>query len=453
MKSIHLIIVLIFCFGCSKSGVPVPTYSEHKPLDLQRGVSTVKNIVIKDFIKFDDDLDQIPDNIKVSINLTSPVPLCDFFQILIDQGINIVADIGCYIDELSSDEKEASLNVKKQEKPKLQTVSMPSYHGTLRNLLQSLQISHGLFFKYKSGVLIVRKTSPAYVKVLMPGTQENLIKLLTSFGVNESFYDELSSRIVFNTDYYTYLTIYDYFKNNPYLTLVIFDVMILEAQDDFEYNQGIDWSQIAASLSELYSNPFTASLSGSDDSFIINLGAEHLSLQSVVKSLEELKNFSVLQSARISILNGSTAELDVSEKIPYVKEITISALDGATDNVAQGYEFGTVSSGLLLRLKPSISGNIISTQFTANIQSLVAFLKVGTAPNIIQQPQISTRKIENQIVCRAGETTLIGGLKYNKGSVSRSSLSWLELGLDNKEIKSFSVSILINSEVVRYVFS
>ena len=457
MKYFYLLITLVLCSGCVQPSFQVPVYDEHKPLDLHRNKTTVKNVVVKDFIKFDDDLDKIPDDITVSINLTAPVPLCDFFQILIDQGINIVADIGCYVDQ-NTEQKDSSFSdsnsvSKKKDKPKLQTVSMPAYHGTLKTLLQSLQISHGLFFKYKQGVLIIRKTSPAYVKVLMPGTQENLIKLLNSFGVQDSFYDELSSRIVFNTDYYTYLTIFDYFKDNPYLTLVVFDIMILESQDSHKYKHGIDWSQLTANLSDLYDNPFEFSVTGSDDGFSFNLGSGHLSLQAVVESLDELKDFSVLQSARISVLNGSTAELDVSEKIPYVKEITVSSIDNSSDTVAQGYEFGTVSSGLILKLKPSVSGNIISTQFTGNIQSLVEFLEVGTEPNLVRQPQISIRKIDNQIVFRAGETTLIGGLKYNKGSVSRSSLSWLKTGLDNQETSQFSVSILINSEVIRYVFS
>nr|WP_319393329.1 hypothetical protein [uncultured Desulfobacter sp.] len=453
MKYFYLIMTLFFCAGCAQPSFKVPVYNEHKPFDLHRSKSTVKEVVVKDFIKFDDDLDKIPDDIQVSINLTAPVPLCDFFQILIDQGINIVADIGCYIEQPTETKDATNLATEKKETPRLQTVSMPAYHGTLKTLLQSLQISHGLFFKYKQGVLIIRKTSPAYVKVLMPGTQENLIKLLNSFGVQDSFYDELSSRIVFNTDYYTYLTIYDYFKNNPYLTLVVFDIMILEAQDSHTYKHGIDWSQLAASLTDLYEDPLKFSVTGSNDGFSLNLGGGHLSLQSVVESLDELKDFTVLQSARISVMNGSTAELDVSEKIPYVKEITVSSIDGATDTVAQGYEFDTVSSGLILKLKPSVSGNIISTQFTGNIQSLIEFLEVGTEPNLVRQPQISIRKIDNQIVFRAGETTLIGGLKYNKGSVSRSSLSWLRMGLDNQETTQFSVSILINSEVIRYVFS
>ncbi len=460
MKYFYLVMTLIFCAGCVQPSFKVPVYDEHKPLDLHRNKSSIRNVFVKDFIKFDDDLDKIPDDIKVSINLIAPVSLCDFLQILIGQGINIVADIGCSVEQ-NIEQNDSSLPgspsagpvSKKKEEPKFQTVSMPSYHGTLKTLLQSLQISHGLFFKYKQGVLIIRKTSPAYVKVVMPGIQENLIKLLSSFGVQDSFYDELSSRIVFNTDYYTYLTIYDYFKNNPYLTLVVFDIMILESQDSHIYKHGIDWSQLAVSLSDLYDNPFEFSATGSDDGFSLNLGGGHLSLQSVVESLDELKDFSVLQSARISVMNGSTAELDVSEKIPYVKEITVSSMHDSSDTVAQGYEFGTVSSGLILTLKPSVSGNIISTQFSGSIQSLIEFLEVGTEPHLVRQPRTSIRKIDNQIVFRAGETTLIGGLKYNKGSVSRSSLSWLKTGLDNQETMQFSVSILINSEVIRYVFS
>lgn len=454
MKYLHVILLSIICSGCAVPSFKVPVYDTHEPLDLHRSKTSIRDVVVKDFIKFDDDLDKIPDDVKVSINLISPVPLCDFFQILIDQGINIVADFGCYADvEYVAEPEPSSPGIEKTKTTNYQTISLPAYHGTLKTLLKSLQISHGLFFKYKQGVLIIRKTSPAYVKVLMPGTQENLIKLLSSFGVRESFYDELSSRIVFNTDYYTYLTIYDYFKNNPYLTLVIFDIMILEAQDSHTYKHGIDWSRLSSSLTDLYEDPLKFSVTGSEDGFSLNLGAGYLSLQSVVESLDELKDFTVLQSARISVMNGSTAELDVSEKIPYVKEITVSSMDKVSDTVAQGYEFGTVSSGLILKLKPSVSGDIISTQFTGNIQSLVEFLEVGTESNLVRQPQISIRKIDNQIVFKAGETTLIGGLKYNKGSVSRSSLSWLKTGLDNQETSQFSVSILINSEVIRYVFS
>lgn len=452
------ILCFVFLTGCAHSPFTVPVNDKHLALDLQRSAQTVKEITVKDFIKFDDDLDTIPDKITVSINLISPVPLCDFFQILIDQGINIVADFGCYADVEYVEDSDSSPNSEKTNKPEktktvnYQTISLPAYHGTLKTLLKSLQISHGLFFKYKQGVLIIRNTSPAYVKVLMPGTQENLIKLLASFGVEDSFYDELSSRIVFNTDYYTYLTIYDYFKNNPYLTLVVFDIMILESQDSQSYKNGVDWSQLAANLSSLYSDPLTLGVTGSSDGFAINLGAGHLSLQAVIESLDELKKFTVLQSARISIMNGFTAELDVSEKIPYVKAVTVTSVDGSSDTVAQGYEFDTVSSGLILKLKPSVTGNVISTQFTGNIQSLVDFLEVGSEPNLVRQPQLSIRKIDNQIVFRAGETTLIGGLKYNKGGVSRSSLSWLKMGLDNQETMQYSVSILINSEVVRYVF-
>ncbi|WP_211251909.1 hypothetical protein, partial [Desulfobacter vibrioformis] len=61
MKYFHLILLLIICAGCSAPSFKVPVYNEHKPLDLHRSKTSIRNVVVKDFIKFDDDLDKIPD--------------------------------------------------------------------------------------------------------------------------------------------------------------------------------------------------------------------------------------------------------------------------------------------------------------------------------------------------------------------------------------------------------
>lgn len=429
MKNL-MFIFIIFIVGCTgKQSFEIPELKEAQPFEKSSNPS-VRSITIKDFLTLDHDLNQIPDDIKIVINLLQPVPLATFFQMLIEQGVNIVSDLGVEDERM---------------------ISMPSFNGILKDLLKSVQISHGLFFNYQNGVLICRTLSPAYVKVLMPGTQNSLIKLLNSFGVENSFYDELSSRIVFKTDFYTYKSIFDYFKNNGYLTLVYFDIMVLERAETKDFKHGIDWSGLAATIQDLTNNYANISSSG-DGIFNLQLGSSFGSLQSVFLSLDELKNFNILQSARISALNGSTCSLDVSEKIPYVTSIKIGRLEGSNDQITQGYEFDQVSSGLVLSIKPSVSGNIISLLFNAKIQSVNDFLEIGSQNQLIKQPIVSTRNLKNQIVFRAGETALIGGLKYNKVGLTKSSLSWLKSGFKIHETRSFLVSILIKSEVVRYVF-
>lgn len=451
MKRLILLIIL-FSFGCAAK-TPFVVHQDLKPVSMVKNNNYgVREIKIKDFLTLEANLNDIPFGMPVVINLVQPITLNDFFQLLIDQGINIVADLNP--PEQKSSKTVGQPGTKTVKATPEKKISMPSFNGELRNLLKSVQQSHGLFFTYKNDVLVVRQDSPAYVKVIMPGIQVNLIKLLSSFGVDNAFYDELSSRIVFKTDFHTYTTIADYFRNNGYLTLAYFDVIILETAENQKYDHGFDWSGFAALLEDVVSTPFTGGIvAGLDGSFNLTFGKDNFSLESVFKSLNSSSEFEVLQSARVSALNGSVCSLDVSEKIPYIESVTIAALEGSTDGVTSGYEFNTVSSGLTLKLKPTINGNLISLSFDAQIQSVNEFLEVGTSGNKIQQPVVQTRNLKNQIVFNAGDTALIGGLKYTKGGQEKSGLSFIKSGFRSNENKSFYISILIKSEVVRYVFT
>lgn len=425
------ILIFIFLTGCSiKAPFDVPKDFKFESLQkIQQ--PAIRIIKIKDFLTIESNLDDISDDKIIVINLLKPVTLDIFFQMLIEQDINIIADLKDSAERL---------------------ISMPAYKGSLKNLLKSIQISHGLFFIYDNGILICRETVPAYVKVVMPGIQSKMIALLESFGVENSFYDQLSSRIIFRTDYHTYKTISDYFKNNGYLSLVFFDVMILEKQESKDFKHGIDWSSLALAVSELSQLPLTASIAGMSDSFLFKFGNKKLSFETILLSLDELKFFEVVQTARVSALNGSVCHLDVSQKIPYVESIELSSISGSSDAISQGIKFGVVSSGLVLKIKPTIIDDIISVEFDIKLQSVNEFLSIGSPDQQISQPVVSTRSLKNQIVFKAGETVLIGGLKYKKGGFTKSSLSWSKLGFKTNESRTFLVSIIVKSEVVRYVF-
>jgi hypothetical protein len=45
----------------------------------------------------------------------------------------------------------------------------------------------------------------------MPDSKNGITKLLKIFGVENSFYDKLSSRIIFESDYYTFQKVKNYF--------------------------------------------------------------------------------------------------------------------------------------------------------------------------------------------------------------------------------------------------
>lgn len=430
MKNYSYILLILF-YGCVTTGKSHDPITKSDPFPIKKSAA-VKTINIKNFIELGLDVDKIPSGHPLVIDLIKPVTLAEFFQFVSLQDVTIISNIG---------EKAA------------ETISIPQFAGELKDLLKQVQMSHGLFFHYESGVLSVRNTSPVFVKVMIPETQSTLTELLKALGVENSYYDKFSSRIVFESDYYKYRKIADYFKTNDYLSLCNFDVVILERQDDKTFKSGVDWSALAVSISETLSNPVSLDVSGSaDGAFKFTFGSENLTLQSVISSLNDFSNFDVLQSARISSVNGFPCTLDVSQKIPYVSEIKFTSL-GDNSQVVQGYEFDKVSSGLLLSLLPSVVDNIININFNAQIQSVNEFLELITNGEKISQPVVNTRSVKNTVVLRPGQTALIGGLKYKKHGFKRSSLSWSDWGLTTKESDNFTLSILIRVQVVKYEFS
>jgi len=426
-KSIFVILSLFF-LSCVHDPINTPENTVEKYPELSKPIT---HHIIENFITVDDDLEKIPET-EIKITLTEPVKFSVLFLILQSQGINIIGNLP---------DKE---------------IQIPSYSGNLRQFLKSLQMSYGLFFRYADNTLIVKDTSPVYVKVLMPGTGEALQKLLSNLGVKDSYYDELSSRIVFQSDFFTYDRVQSYFSDNSYLSLVVFDVMILEKEESDDKINGFDWSQFNTVLKDL-SSPGSLSIAGDGSGvFSLKIDSSFASLASVYKNLSTISNFKILQSARVSTINGSECKLDVSEKIPYVSKINISSLatfQGGAGNTVQGFEFSNVSNGLILTLKPVVSDNIINLAFDAKIESLTKFIEIGSSTQTIQQPIVSTRGLKNQVVIRPGETSLIGGLRYSKGSLLDKSLTFLDsFGVRSTGVRTFSIQVLLRSELIRYTF-
>ena len=388
----------------------------------------IREVRINQFITTDDHFENIPDKI-IDISFTQPVLLSDLFLSLAQQGVNIFVKID-------------------QDK----TVLLPSFQGSFRSFLQSLQASYGLMYDFKKDVLIIRDHGPVYVKVLMPGLSEKLIALINSFGGQNAFYDELSARIVFDADFYVYSKIRSYFENNGYLTLVIFDVMILESETDRNFDTGFDFERLAAMLSESTSAKSNIELTGSSNGFALSVKGDNVSFDSILHNLKKIQNFSIMQSARVSTLNGFSSKIDVSEKIPYVSQVELTTLNNS-DDLIQSYSFDRASSGLIVSLKPSIIDDFISLDFNCTISNVTSFLEVGTKEQLISQPIYTERNLVNQLIFQPGMTVLIGGLRYQKNNNLRSELIIKPTaGYSSETDKTFTVSVLIRAELVKYLF-
>jgi len=427
-----LIVLCCFFIGCSSTGLKSPVVKDDFYNDKFYKHLAVERIEIENFLVVRDDLLLVPD-FKIKIDLAEALPVFDFFKYLSVQKINII-----YNSDL---EKESDL-----------TIALLSFSGTLRELLQALRHTYGFFYTYNDNVLVVKMTSPVFVKVLMPGMEKSIKDLLFAYGIPDSFYDFISGRVVFQTDYFRYKKIHDYFLNNSYLSLVTLDVLILETEVSESESQGVDWSKLSFLLTESLSSVVTAgSLKPAHDGFILQFADKNVSFDTVLKNIKKKMDFKVVHSARVSMLNGSDYVLDVSDKIPYVSEMSFASLSDRSENLSQNFKFANVSSGLVLNLQPFVNDNLIFLKCAAHMQTLVDFLKVGSGASTVSQPVISTRNIENNVLLVPGQVCLVGGLKYAKMINAKAGLSFLA-GFASQEYRNFALTFLIRPELKQYIF-
>ena len=422
--------------------------SEESFKQLQQNPVRVKKV--RGFITTEDGLSKIADR-QVSISMDSELSLSEFFQLLVYQGINVVTRFS----EQPDPQKDANSKDRKQQSIIKDKIYISKYEGSLKRLLKRVQLSSGLFYDYSDSVLIVKEKNPVYVKVIMPGIQDELIQLLQSYGIDNAFYDQLSNRIVFESDYFKYSKLKDYFKNNNYLTLVNFDVLVLESESEKIKDHGVDWSKFSVVLNEVLNHNAALGIRSpaGDGSYSIDLSWGPLSVGSFYHNLQQLHEFKIVQSAQISSLNGSECVLDVSEKVPYVSEVTIGSLNDNSDNLVQGFKFDTAVNGLVITLKPSVVNDFITLKFNAEIQNVSEFIKVGTESQF-QQPVLSVRNINNDLILTPGVVQLVGGLKYKKGDFRSSGLIDVsqKRGLWSNSDREFTLSVLLRSEIIKYVF-
>jgi hypothetical protein len=422
-----------------------------------RASEPIKIKKIRGFISTDDGLSKIADR-QIEFKMDTQLTLKEFFEILVYQGVNIVTRLKDDVKPRDQDQDQAKNKNKnkKKIKPVLKDkIFMAHYKGSLKKLLKRIQLSSGVFYDYSDSVLVVKETNPVYIKVIMPGMQDKLIDFLKSYGIENAFYDGLSNRIVFESDYFKYSKLREYFRNNNYLTLVNFDVLIVESEQETAQDFGVDWSTISLLVDNTLKGEAKIKIDGftNDGSYSVDMGWDFISLSGFFKSIQKIQDFKILQLAKISSLNGGQCILDVSEKVPYVSEVTLGSLTDSSNSIVQGYKFATAVSGLVITLKPNVVDNFITLNFKAEIQNIPEFIEVGTDKKITQ-PVVSVRNIQNDLIIYPGRVQLVGGLQYSNGSIRKSGLIDVldKLGLRSESGRRFNLNVFLRSEIIKYIF-
>lgn len=218
---------------------------------------------------------------------------------------------------------------------------------------------------------------------------------------------------------------------------VILEVKIIEVTLNDDYQQGINWSQIAGSIGSTdinfsnnsfnLGNNITAQIGG-----LGSIGFEGDDFSGVINLLETQGNAQVLSSPRVTAINNQKAVIKVGSDEYYVTGVSSSS--NLTDTTGTGTgitrdvpipELEPFFSGIALDVTPQINvdGDVIlhvhpSVSETTELSKSINL--GGTSAYTLPSAQTNIRESDTIIKARNGEIVVIGGLMQSTISDSES---------------------------------
>ncbi|GEA52473.1 pilus biogenesis protein MshL [Vibrio inusitatus NBRC 102082] len=215
---------------------------------------------------------------------------------------------------------------------------------------------------------------------------------------------------------------------------VILETKILEVTLNDGYQQGIEWSNMSASIggADVIVNRAASTLAGLDPIADLLGGSTSVTVsdgnfQAVLNFMATQGDLNVLSSPRVTAANNQKALIKVGEDEYFVTDVSSTVGSGDNANVAPDVELTPFFSGISLDVTPQIDdkGNVLLHVHPAVIEvtTEVKAIDLGDTAGVIQLPLAKSSIRESDTIIRAtdGDVVVIGGLmkSANKEIVSK----------------------------------
>jgi len=227
---------------------------------------------------------------------------------------------------------------------------------------------------------------------------------------------------------------------------VLIEATIVEVTLSNNYQGGVDWSRLAASIGngvsfkqELLGAPPTGGPNGLTIGYT-NPNSRVGSVNATIRLLEQFGNARVLSSPKLMALNNQTALLKVVDNIVY---FNVQAQTQTAINVNTLTTFTTTANtipvGLIMSVLPQITDSgTVNLTVRPTISRVTSFVNdpnpslqvdsTGKAlSNPIQNlvPQVQVREMESVLQASSGQTIILGGLMQDNVRRDRDALPGL----------------------------
>jgi general secretion pathway protein D len=201
---------------------------------------------------------------------------------------------------------------------------------------------------------------------------------------------------------------------------VMIEATIIEVDLSDSYQQGIEWSKLAAQTGfSLLPATNTQSAGATVSPFGLTYRNVSRGLDVIAEMLRGFGTTKVLSSPKLTVLNNQTATLKVSEDFVYfnVKQ-DIAAGNTNTNAVTTTTTTPqSVSIGFFMNLTAQIGDDEVVTLNVRPSISSISALKQDPNPALTvinEVPQIRTREIESMMRVQSGDIAVLGGLMEDR---------------------------------------
>jgi type II secretory pathway component GspD/PulD (secretin) len=372
--------------------------------------------------------DELPEELNKDVNVsfknTGVKKLAEYLSRALE--INFVSDIGVQGDT------------------KIAKGIVINYSGKLREFLSILSDASGHLIFYKNGSIILKDSEVFSVVVPQyPELLKEVEKNLEKMGGTGISYDGLTSSLTFRADYGGVKRIKDYLnKLKDNAALVTMKIIIANVKLTGEKNLGIDWTKFiygygtlktsfqpqastttggttTESATRIFKEGASVIFSQAGSSVLID--AKTFTISSLFNFLESYGKFKVVQNIFIETLSGKTGKIDVSTETPYIKNVAISpvvgATTGATTTTLAQAQSDVAKTGVVLEITPhyNAKAKTLGVNLDAGVYGVTRFINLSAGQlGILTQPEVTKKQVKTYLRMTADQVAVVGGLTYDK---------------------------------------
>lgn len=330
--------------------------------------------------------------------------------------------------------------------------------GSLRDVLDTISESTGLFYTYRRGNLQISSEKSFVVRLPPLGNgYDDIADMIGSMGAGDVAVNAASRSISFRTGRDRFDSIRSYLLDiKKSKVLIVYETYFFEVLLSDELNIGIDWNSFTADIG----NNLDITLGGGTDPATIagiNLGVAYtsgdLSLDSVVAFLQQQGNLQIISKPVLSLVSGNTSTFEVGGKIRFVSEIGTTSSDSTSTTTVNTEELDT---GLQLTLTGDYQDSSVYTDITLNITNFLDFDEVPVDTTTLNLPRTTDRSLQTTVRSRPGDMILLAGINETRDEINDDGVpgvgSFLSMPTNKQRIASRSELVMIlEPRVLRFV--